>query len=227
VPDLLPEAELLASPVVANNEMNRQRGLDGVNSYARELGFSPLDELTARLDSGAAPVSWLDLCCGTGRALSQTAARLAGAPVRLTGVDLVDFFDPAPPGAELVCAPALAWQPPYRFDLITCVHGLHYLGDKLSLLVRAASWLTGGGLFAANLDLTSIRLATGTAAGPPLATALREAGFEYDRRRKRIRRTGPAQVSLPYRYLGADAKAGPNYTGQPAVNSVYARTLST
>ena len=36
------------------------------------------------------------------------------------------------------------------------------------------------------------------------------------------RRTGPVALSLPYRYLGADDRAGPNYTGQPAVVSYYA-----
>ncbi len=39
------------------------------------------------------------------------------------------------------------------FDLITCVHGLHYAGDKLAVLTRAVDWLTPGGLFAADLDL--------------------------------------------------------------------------
>lgn len=29
-------------------------------------------------------------------------------------------------------------------------------------------------------------------------------------------------MSLPYTYLGADDRAGPNYTNQPAVHSYYA-----
>ena len=45
-----------------------------------------------------------------------------------------------PPGLQLICTPAACWQPALRFDLITCVHGLHYIGDKLGLLTRAASW---------------------------------------------------------------------------------------
>ncbi|GAB3891420.1 hypothetical protein GCM10029964_064560 [Kibdelosporangium lantanae] len=36
-----------------------------------------------------------------------------------------------------------------------------------------------------------------------------------------LRRTGHRQVHLPVQYLGADDQAGPNYTGQPAVNSYY------
>ena len=33
------------------------------------------------------------------------------------------------------------WRPERAYDLITCVHGLHYIGDKLGLVARAASWL--------------------------------------------------------------------------------------
>jgi hypothetical protein len=65
------------------------------------------------------------------------------------------------------------WQPARRFDPVTRVHGLHYVGDKLGLLVRAAAWLTETGTFVADLDLTSIRLANGRPAGPRLATAMR------------------------------------------------------
>jgi hypothetical protein len=54
---------------------------------------------------------------------------------------------------------------------------------------------------------------------------LREAGFGYDSRTHRIRRTGPFTGTLPFRYLGADDRAGPNYTGQPAVHSVYESAL--
>jgi hypothetical protein len=64
VADGLRDDEALhASAVVANSAMNRER----------ELGFNPLAWLVCR--TGA--VSWLDLCCGTGRALGQAADRLA------------------------------------------------------------------------------------------------------------------------------------------------------
>jgi hypothetical protein len=43
---------------------------------------------------------WLDLCCGSGRALIQAAGHLRQAGraehVALVGVDLVDTFDPTP-----------------------------------------------------------------------------------------------------------------------------------
>ena len=48
---------------------------------------------------------------------------------------------------RLVEASLSAWRPDRSFDLITCVHGLHYVGDKLGLVARAASWLAEDGLF--------------------------------------------------------------------------------
>jgi SAM-dependent methyltransferase len=265
---LLDDAALEASSVVANCVMNRERQLIGVNSYTRELGFSPLAVITARLaaeggpadtadtgagDTGAADTAdtadtdpagaggaggadapgdasagWLDLCCGTGRALIQAAVRLdqdgLAGRAALVGIDLAGAFDralPQPGGLELVCAPVASWAPGRAFDLITCVHGMHYVGDKLALLARAASWLTPTGQLVADLDLASIRLADGRPAGRRLASLLRAAGFRYDSRRRRISCAGRLDVCLPYRYLGADDRAGPNYTGQPAVHSYY------
>lgn len=143
----------------------------------------------------------------------------------MTGVDLVDAFDPVPapvPGLELVCAPVTAWQPARSFDMITCVHGLHYIGDKLAVLARAAGWLTPHGRLVADLDLSAIDLGDGPAAARRLAARLRAAGFAYSSRRHQIACTGRRDVRLPYAYLGADDRADPGYTGQPAVRSHYA-----
>jgi hypothetical protein len=66
--DLLDDDQLAASAVVANCAMNRERQLNRVNSYTRELGFNPVDVLTAALTDPRAAgktVAWLDLCCGT------------------------------------------------------------------------------------------------------------------------------------------------------------------
>ncbi len=227
---LIGDDALERSAVVANCAMNRERQLTGVNSYARELGFDPIEFLSAQVGDRPAQraVGWLDLCCGTGRALIQAGARLAGLgldeQVELTGIDLVDYFDPAPAAASapsLVVASVATWHPGRAFDLITCVHGLHYVGDKLAVLTRAASWLTPEGRFVADLDLRSILIDGGQAASRRLATRLRGAGYAYDARRHRITRTGRAEISLPYAYLGADDRAGPRYTGQPAVDSYY------
>jgi SAM-dependent methyltransferase len=226
---LLDDAALEMSAVVANCAMNRERQLAGVNSYARELGFGPLQVASAAAGSSGqdGTAAWLDLCCGSGRALIQAArqvrdAGLAGR-VDLTGVDLVDAFDAVPgsvAGLELVCAPVAAWEPRRSFDLITCVHGLHYIGDKLALLTRAAGWLTPAGRLAADLDLSAVRVG-GPAATRRLRSRLREAGFAYNPRRRQITCVGRREVRLPYAYLGADDRAGPGYTGQRAVTSYY------
>ena len=101
------------------------------------------------------------------------------------------------------------------------MHGLHYVGDKLTVLTQAAQWLTVTGLLVADLDLSSVRLPDGRPAGRRLATRLRAAGFRYDPRSHRVSIRGRHEVRLPYTYLGAADDAGPNYTGQPAVNSYY------
>ncbi|MEV6399423.1 class I SAM-dependent methyltransferase [Streptomyces sp. NPDC051907] len=219
-PQLLSDEELETTAVVANNTMNRERGLTGVNSYARELGFDPVAHLA---EQSAAP-SWLDLCSGEGRALREAVSRLPAAAV-LTGIDLVGPLLSSPPGrgVELITGSVADWTAPRSYDLITCVHGLHYVGDRLGLLARAASWLAPEGLLVAHLDPDSIRWADGASAGRTVLAALRAAGFAYDSRRRRLTLRGARRLQLPFVYLGADPLAGANYTGQPAVASFYRR----
>ncbi len=93
---LLGDDELERSSVVANCRMNRERVLTGSNGYSRDLGFNPLNFLRERLAPDR-PVAWLDLCCGTGKALVE-AARIShseGMAIEITGVDLVGMFDRA------------------------------------------------------------------------------------------------------------------------------------
>jgi SAM-dependent methyltransferase len=219
---LLDDDALHASSVVANNAMNRERGLAGVNSYERELGFSPLDFLLSTL-AACGSAAWLDLCCGAGHALAEAAAALEQSEaVTLVGVDLADGFFAYPPSRgslTFIGCPVDAWAPEAAFDLITCVHGLHYVGDKLGVLARAASWLTPRGRLVADLDTAEVVTADGPRA---VARALRRAGFSYDSRRRRVSLAGRRDVTLPYRYLGADDRHGPGYTGQPSVASHYA-----
>ncbi|MEV8097571.1 methyltransferase domain-containing protein [Kitasatospora sp. NPDC085879] len=218
--DLVGDAELAASGVVANSTMNRGRTLTGVNSYARELGFDPAERLRGR------PGAWLDLCSGEGLALLAAAAVVADGS-DLTGVDLVGPLGPVPaaPGLRLVTASVADWEPERAYDLVTCVHGLPYLGDKLGLLARWAGALTEDGLLAATFDPASVRRPDGRSAARPVLAALRAAGFAYSPRRRLLtlhgRRRLPAGVP-GFRYLGADPAAGPNWTGQPAVASYYA-----
>lgn len=217
--------------------MNRGRGLMGPNSYVRELGFNPLDFLKSR--GPGRPLAWLDLCCGSGRALVEAAERLELSRPRdevlLVGVDLVPQFDPLPrplPQLRLVAASLAAWSPellvpvpphPVRFDLITCVHGLHYVGDKLGLIGRAAAWLKPDGRFVAHLDPAHLRWNDEDAAGPHLLRELRAAGLRYEARRHLLTCEGPRALALSYSFVGADDRAGPNYTGQEAVASYYRR----
>lgn len=220
---LLDDDDLERSAVVANCRMNRERNLLGSNGYDRELGFNPLAYLKERTSSSGT-AAWLDLCCGTGRALIQAAEivqaeRLA---IAIVGVDLVGMLAPTPPDLSrlrLVEASLGSWRPDRAFDLITCVHGLHYIGDKLALIARAASWLTEDGLFVASLDNHNLKL--GALSVRRFTTGLCRAGLRYDARRRLVSCRGRKHVSLPYRYLGADDTAGPNYTGQQAVDSYY------
>ena len=222
---LLSDDELERSGVVANCRMNRERVLTGSNGYSKEVGFNPLDFLRERTAAGR-PVAWLDLCCGTGKALIEAArnSRAESIDVEIVGVDLVGMFDHPAPGLahlRLVEASLTTWRPERQFDLITCIHGLHYVGDKLGLVGRAASWLAADGLLVANLDLKNLKLADGKPAGRRFASDLRRAGIGYDRRKRLVVCRGRRTLRLPYRYLGADNTAGPNYTRQPAVDSYY------
>lgn len=218
--------ELERSDVVANCRMNRERELQGRNSYSQDLGFDVWRFLLDRLQQRT-EVAWLDLCCGTGRALRQ-AATLAGqlsspGQLQLVGVDLVGGWDHYRPSSRLqfLQASLADWQPDRAFALITCVHGLHYIGDKLKLIARAASWLVQDGLFVANLDLNNVRIEPHAGSNRELSAALRDAGVAYSPRNKIVRCEGRKVLSWPYQYLGADDEAGPNYTGQPAVTSCY------
>lgn len=229
VPRLLDDVTLELSSVVANNAMNRGRGLSGVNSYARELGFDPYERLAERLRGGErAAVTWIDVCCGSGRALLEAEVRFAqefpDADVTLIGIDLVDFFlaGPRTPRLRLITASATSWTPDRPADLVTCVHGLHYIGDKLAAVSAMAGWVAHGGLFAADFDIEEIRRADGSSAGGAVVDALRAGGMTYDRRKRHLRGQGPRSPRFPATYLGADDTAGPGYTGQPSVRSHYA-----
>jgi SAM-dependent methyltransferase len=222
---LLAEVALESSAVVANCRMNRERGVVGENSYAAELSLNPLDFLTERL-ANERSVAWLDLCCGTGKALIEAAGhfhhRGLGSRVEIHGVDLVEMFDPVSADCSSVVLEAASlreWAAKTEYDLITCVHGLHYVGDKLGLIARAASWLKSDGLFLGHLDLDNVKLATGRWLGGALGKQFKRSGLTYDRGRRLISCRGKRHVELSWVFAGA--AAGPNFTGQAAVDSYY------
>jgi len=214
--------------VVANATMNRERVLRGPNSYSKDLGVDLLTILSERLASQGS-VAWLDLCCGAGRALQEAAARLEelrpSGGLDLVGVDLVRMpTDLSPrPGLRLIEANLERWTTDERFDLVTCVHGLHYVGDKLGLIQKASGWLRDGGSFLAHLDLVNIRLEPRRPAARRIMQAFRKAGVQYGPRSRVLRVESGQRPEFGLDYLGADDTAGPNSTGQPAVNSIYRR----
>ncbi|GAB0108675.1 class I SAM-dependent methyltransferase [Nocardia sp. JMUB6875] len=214
VTDLIDDAHLEKTAVVANSAMNRERRLP---AYRRELGFDPVAWLAGR----TGPQRWLDVGCGSGHALFEAAAAMSGG-VEIVGLDLVGYFGGAArPGIELITGSVLSWEPGAPFDLITSVHALPYVGDKLTALTRMASWLATDGMLAANFEAASIRDAEGAPLGRRFSSALRRNGFDYNARTHRLTRTGNTLPHWDFQYVGADAQAGPNYTGQDAVASHY------
>jgi 2-polyprenyl-3-methyl-5-hydroxy-6-metoxy-1,4-benzoquinol methylase len=214
---LLTEAALIWSPIVANNRMNRKRVANGVNSYEKELFFNPSKYLNDCLVKHG-EVKWLDLCCGEGNALIQYAKGLSQqSGITLKGIDLVDQFQEIPEGIsclEFEVGSLLGWTATAKYDLITCVHGIHYVGDKLLVLANALAALQPEGVFMANIDLNNIQ-------GIDVKKLFARHAIDYNARRKLLTCTGPRHIEITWTYAGADDQTGPNYTGQEAVTSFY------
>ena len=222
---LLDDDALHRSPVVANCAMNRERQLSGSNGYSFELKFDIASWLTSQLEVRS--IRWLDVCCGTGRALIE-AMRLSedlGHPnqLEITGIDLAGhFLSHNSPDLDLVKSSIESWLPQSDFDLVTCVHGLHYIGDKLAVVKKLANCLSADGVLLASIDLENLRFRDGRSAGRIAVKRFKDHGIEYDKNNRLIHRRGSKTIeSFGLKYCGADDKAGPNYTGQPAVNSFY------
>jgi SAM-dependent methyltransferase len=221
---LLPEESLIWSPIVVNSRMNRERNSSGVNSYEQEFRFRPEEFLKTRIkESGYA--SWLDLCCGQGKALIQTSEyfRKLGLQekVKLHGIDLVDTFpavDKRITCLELESGSLTNWLPKATYDLITCVHGLHYLGDKLKVIEINIKALNPEGLFIANLDLNNIVIQGEKSF---LKDYFKKNGINYNSRFKIFKKIGPGNIKFDLKYLGADDEYGTNYTGQDSITSYY------
>lgn len=144
--------------------------------------------------------------------------------LELMGIDLVAGWPRLPPELQFVTFHAASlhdWQPSRTFDLITCVHGLHYLGNKLGLIEQILNWLAPSGRFAAHLDLANLRWRDGSSMNRTLLKRFREFDLTYNRRKLLLMADGPRRIDFGYRYLGADDDAGPNATGQRSVNSYY------
>jgi SAM-dependent methyltransferase len=224
--EFLDRDRLEQSSVVANSTMNRQRRCIGRNSYSQDLGFNPIEVLVSRLQSNpTASVRWLDLCCGSGRALIEAAQLQPSANLYITGIDLVDAFLDQPidliTRLELKAIAIQDFRPDVSYDLITSVHGLHYVGDKLAVIRSAISWLKPDGMFVANLDMDNIKDGEGKSLKTDILNDWKRHGLVYQSRRHLLRCEGRRSLPQTYHYLGADDQAGPNYTGQPVVDSFY------
>jgi SAM-dependent methyltransferase len=223
---LLSENELVWSWVVANSKMNRKRNASGVNSYEKELKIKPevfLEEYIRQFGS----VKWLDICCGEGKALIQAAEYLATKALQnkaiLKGIDLVEAFHPIPPSitcVELEVKSIVEWEATEQYDLITSVHGIHYIGDKLKVLSAILERLSEQGIFIANLDLNNIHFLNGDA-DKHLKDIFKQYNVQYNTRSRLLTCKGPRQINFNVSYKGANDEVGPNYTGQDSVCSVY------
>src|SRR5258708_21773825 len=125
MPPLLDTGLLESSSVVANAAMNRERNLAGPNSYSRDLGFDVKGFLNERLEKQQR-VAWLDLCCGTGKALIQAAKVFeqeeTSSRITIVGVDLAGMFASCSSSLRslrLVEASLSVLRAQEEFDLIT------------------------------------------------------------------------------------------------------------
>ena len=250
---LLSELELESSCIVANNRMNRERVALGSNGYETDLQFNPIEFLLEKYaDHGE--VAWLDICCGRGKAMIETGQKFfelgLNANTAFIGVDLVGMFDPVPDSLDFVSlieASFRGWETTQQFDLVTCVHGLHYVGDKLNLIKRAISMLAPNGHFAASLDPSNLRMLDTAQSNDrqeiefdfvaEFQTRISDENasnaFRFDADTNLFGYTNDAshgasqeievlgKLLTDLEFVGADDEAGPNYTGQEAVNSFY------
>lgn len=221
---LLKDEELDWSSVVANCNMNRSRKLSGVNSYQNEIGIDIFDYLINRANQ--TPIRWLDLCCGEGKAIIDISQKIKEkdiSNIELEGIDLVKMFDDyeSLPFLNLKVQSLSNWIPNKEYDLITCIHGLHYIGNKLELIQKSICALKEGGIFIANLDLENIKSISGESLKKDLKQLFRKNKVDYDSRKRIIKCLGKREFEMRFNYLGANDKAGKNYTGQEVVDSYY------
>lgn len=224
---LLNNKELFWSPVVANNAMNRERGLIGPNNYCQELGIDCISFLEERALLSHDAAKWIDLCCGKGHALAHAHhhfQKKTMQSIEFEGVDLIgDFCEAAQeyPKLSWEIKSLEEWAPTQKYDLITCVHGLHYLGDKLGIIEKCIAHLKEDGLFLANIDFENIKKQDRSSLKKALVKSCNSQGLQYDSKNRLLKCKGRKDVKFGFHYLGANDQAGPNYTGQPVVDSYY------
>ncbi len=224
---LLPEEELIWSSIVANSNMNRKRNLVGINSYEKDIHFDIIQYLEDKIELNNTNLQWIDLCCGEGKALIQayTYFKKINQEKHITfeGIDLVDMFFEHKKSNHLILKTnsIICWESKKKYDLITCVHGLHYVGDKLLAISKIAHALKKDGLFIGNIDFDDIKNSKNQSLKKDILKILKQYDIEYHSRKKLLLIKGYQNIEFEYSYLGANDKAGQNYTGQEIVHSFY------
>jgi len=221
---LLNNDELEWSAVVANNSMNRERIAIGINSYDNEINLNTIDFITQRKKQES--IQWTDLCCGSGNALIQASNHFKedeNLNLSIIGIDLVAYFSSYEQNDILTLKQLNLsnWEPNKKSDLITIVHGLHYIGNKIELILNAAKALKKDGVFIGNLDVENVLIEGVKNPKKTLLSFFEKNKIDYNKRKKIITIQGYQKIQSDFVYLGADDKAGPNYTGQEVVNSYY------
>jgi len=218
--NLLSDAALIHSDVVANNRMNRERQAIGVNSYQKDLGFDLITFLEKKIREEET-VRWLDIGCGRGKALIQIANYFKDEDrIQFEGVDLVNMFDQHNEKNLLLrCLDLHQWVPEVEYDLITAVHSIHYIGDKLKLIRDVVSSLKKDGLFIAHIDLKNIQVENKKKQF--VYEWFLSHNFLFSNNRHILKCFSTNYFEFQWQYLGSDDRCGPNYTGQEAVNSYY------
>jgi SAM-dependent methyltransferase len=220
--------------ITVNSRMNRGRGFKGVNSYERELRRFDITAFLRERAASGKPINWLDACCGEGRALGEALQLWDNAPepwaacASVWGVDLWPHFA-APPAAgdrlRFVPADITAWlaEPdPSPFDLITCIHGLHYLPDKLAFLERAYERLAPEGILLTHLDTANLYFTGEGVTWSSLLRNARKIGVDVTHKNNllQLRRTA-AHLDFGSELQQVSASEKPNYTGMIVVDSWY------
>lgn len=226
----LSKEELESSDIVANCNMNRERKAFGSNSYSKDLQFDILDYVLSCLKEKQ-EFLWLDICCGQGNALIQIAEELVSQNldtdlIDLTGIDLIPFFYKSNIDYSFLNFLNMSifnYNTDKKFDLISCVHGMHYMGDKLKLIEMTASMLKESGLFIANFDTHDMVDEQGKSLSRPINKFLKDCGLHYNSKNKIIINRGIQNIVSSFTFLGANDKSIVNYTGQKTVQSVYSK----
>jgi len=221
---LLQENELIWSSVVVNNRMNRERNAIGINSYHKEFKIDIYNYLNTIKNE---EVAWLDLCCGNGNAIIQIAEKLSNdkfnKKIKLKGIDLIETFNEKHKQfnfTEFEVNSLLNMNSTEKFDLITCFHGLSYIGDKLKVITLINDKLTEKGFFIGNLDMANLQCKD-LSIKESVKILFKDKGISYNTKTRIIQFHKIKQLHFNCNYLGADDKFGPNYSGQDSVKSYY------